>query len=101
MEVGGCIVSPEGFPETQDVQPGEFALVPDEQHAEEEEKVCGVDALEVQVEFWVEELDEVVEGSELEAHATLVAKEVAFLWEKWCQYRLVEVFGQSSLPCDS
>jgi len=62
VEVGGCIVSPEGFPEAQDVQPGKFALVPDEQHAEEEEEVCRVDALKVQVEFRVEELDEVVEG---------------------------------------
>ena len=79
MEVGRCVVSPEGFPETQDVQPWEFALVPDEQHAEEEEEICGVDALEVEVEFWVEELDEVVEGGELEAHAALVAEEVAFL----------------------
>lgn len=62
MEICRSIVSPEGFPESQDVQPGEFALVPDEQHAEEEEEVCRVDALKVEVEFWVEELDEVVEG---------------------------------------
>jgi hypothetical protein len=41
--------------------------------------------LEVEVEFWVEELDEMVEGGELEAHAALIAEEVSFLWERWYQ----------------
>lgn len=56
-----------------------FALVPDEQHAEEEEEVGGVCGLEVEVEGGVHELDEVVEGEELGAHAGLVAEEVTFL----------------------
>jgi hypothetical protein len=85
VEVCGEIVGPEAFPETQDIGPLELALVPDEEHAEEEEEVCGVDGLEVEVKFWVEELDEVVEGGELEAHAALIAEEVTFLWEDWYQ----------------
>lgn len=79
VEVCREVVGPEAFPQTQHVQPGELALVPDEQHAEEEEKVCRVDGLEVEVKFWVEQLDEVVQGGELEAHAALVAEEVSFL----------------------
>lgn len=57
----------------------EFALVPDEQHAEEEEEVGGVCFLEVEVEGWVHELDEVVEGEELSTHAGLITEEVALL----------------------
>jgi len=56
-----------------------FALVPDEQHAEEEKKVGGVGGLEVEVEGGVHELDEVVEREKLGAHAGLVAEEVALL----------------------
>lgn len=79
MEAAGEIICPKGFPETEDVCPFEFALVPYDQHAEEEEKVCAVGRLEVQVELGVHELDEVVNGEELSAHAGLVAEEVLFL----------------------
>lgn len=47
VEAAGEVVGPEGFPEAQDVGPFELALVPDEEHAEEEEKVGRVGGLEV------------------------------------------------------
>ena len=71
------VVGPQQLPQPQDITPVELALVPDEQHAEEEEEVGRVGGLEVQVELWVEELDELVERGELGAHAGLVAHEVA------------------------
>lgn len=79
MEVAAQMIRPEGFPQPQNVRPLELALVPDEEHAEEEEEVGGVCFLEVEVEGGVHELDEVVEGEELSAHAGLVAEEVALL----------------------
>lgn len=79
MEAAGEVVCPQGFPETEDVCPFELALVPDEKHAEEEEKVGAVGGLQVQVELGVHELDEVVNREELGAHAGLVAEEVLFL----------------------
>lgn len=79
MEAAGEIICPEGLPETEDVCPFEFALVPYDQHAEEEEKVGAVGGLKMKVELWIHELDEVVDGEELGAHAGLVAEEVVFL----------------------
>lgn len=80
MEAAGEIICPERFPETENVRPFEFALVPDNQHAEEKEEVGAVGGLEVQVELGVHELNEVVDGEELGAHAGLVAEEVLFLY---------------------
>lgn len=49
VEVAAEEIGPEGFPQAQGVDPFEFALVPDEEHAEKEEKVGGVGGLEVEV----------------------------------------------------
>ena len=79
VEVAREVVGPETLPQAQHVGPGELALVPDEQHAEEEEEVGRVGGLQVQVELRVEELHELVEGGELGAHAGLVAEEIGLL----------------------
>ena len=71
-------VGPQTLPHAQDVFEGELALEPDEGHAEEEEEIRAVEFFEVLVECRVEELAEVVEREELQPHAGLVAKEVAF-----------------------
>ena len=63
----------------ESVSPFKFAFVPNKKHAKEEEKVGGVGRLEVQIEFGIHELNEVVEGKELGTHAGLVAEEVPFL----------------------
>lgn len=76
VETTGQVIRPQDLPEVQHVQPRELALVPDEQHAEEEEEVGGISALEVQVKFWVHELDEVVEREKLFTHAALVTEKV-------------------------
>ena len=57
MELAAEEIRPEGLPKMQDVGPGELALVPDEQHAEEEEEIGGVSRLEVEVENGIQELD--------------------------------------------
>lgn len=80
MEAAGEIVCPKGFPETEDVRPFKFALVPNDQHTEEEEKVGAVGGLEVQVELRIHELDKMVDGEELGAHAGLVTEKVVFLY---------------------
>lgn len=61
MEATGQIVRPQGFPQTQHVRPLEFPLVPDQQHAEEEEEVGAFGRLQVKVELRVHELHEMVE----------------------------------------
>lgn len=66
-------IGPERFPETEYVWPFKLAFIPYEQHAEEEEKVGRIGFLEVEIEFWVHELDEVVKSEELVSHARLVA----------------------------
>lgn len=77
VEVGAVVVGPQRLPQTQNVSPLELALVPDKQHAEEEEEVGRVGRLEVEVQLRVHELHEVVERHELLAHARLVAEEVS------------------------
>ena len=77
MELAAVVVCPEGFPEAKNVCPREFALVPDEEHAEEKEEVGGVCGLEVEVKGWVHQLDELVESEQLIPHAGLVAEEVS------------------------
>lgn len=89
-------VGPESFPQTEDIGPFEFALVPDKQHAKEEEKVGGVGGLEVQVEGWIHELDEMIKSKQLSTHAGLVAKEIAFLVRRQ-GWREVQDF--INLPC--
>lgn len=79
MKVAAQIIRPQRLPQSKGISPFEFPLVPDEQHTEEEEEVGGVGGLKVQVELWVHELDEMIEGQELGAHAGLVAEEVSFL----------------------
>lgn len=56
----------------------------------------------MEVEFRVEELDEVVEGGELEAHAALVAEEVSFL-KRFCVSNDTRARQRRvrDLPCDS
>ena len=49
--------------------PFKFALVPHEQHTEEEKEIGGVSGLEVKVEGRIDKLDEVVEGEQLSSHA--------------------------------
>lgn len=77
VEAAAEEVGPEALPQAQDVGPVELALVPDEQHAEEEEEVGAVGGLEVGVQPGVHELDEVVERAQLVPHPGLVAQEVA------------------------
>lgn len=60
VEAAAEPVGPQRLPQTQHVDPFELALVPDEEHAKEEEEVGRVGGLEVEVEFRVHELDEVV-----------------------------------------
>ena len=79
MELAAHEVGPERFPEAKDVGPLKFALVPNEQHAEEEEKVSRVSRLKVKVEGRVHQLDEMVESEELCTHARLIAEEIALL----------------------
>lgn len=55
-------VGPQGLPKAKNVDPFEFAFVPNKKHAEEEEEVRRVGGLEVQVELWVHQLDQVVQG---------------------------------------
>ena len=76
VEVGAEVVRPQALPEPQRIGPLELALVPDEQHAEEEEEVGRVGGLEVHVELRVHELHQVVQGEQLRAHPGLVAQEV-------------------------
>lgn len=45
MEVAGQVVGPESFPETKDIGPFEFTLVPNQEHPEEEEKVGAIGGL--------------------------------------------------------
>lgn len=40
-------VGPETFPQTKNIAPFEFALIPDKKHAKEEEKVGRIGGLEV------------------------------------------------------
>lgn len=80
MKVATQEVGPEGFPESEHIYPFEFALVPDEQHTEEEEKVGRVGTLEVEVEVRIHELDEVIECEELGTHAGLIAEKVTLLY---------------------
>ena len=79
MKLTAHEIRPEPLPQAQDIRPLEFTLVPDEQHAEEEEEVGRVGGLEVQVELGVHELDKVVKGEELGTHTGLIAEEVALL----------------------
>ena len=79
MEVAAHIIRPQALPQPQHVRPFKFAFVPDEQHAEEEEKIRRIGFLEVEIEGGVHELDEVIEGEKLGSHAGLVAEEVALL----------------------
>jgi len=55
-------IRPQAFPKAEYIGPFEFTLVPDEQHAEEEEKVGRIGGLKMQVQRWVHKLNEVVEG---------------------------------------
>ncbi len=79
MKIAAQEVGPEGFPESEHIYPFEFTLVPDEQHTEEEEKVCRVGALEVEVEVRIHQLDKVIECEELGTHAGLIAQKVTLL----------------------
>lgn len=79
MKIAAQEVGPEGFPESEHIDPFEFALVPDEQHSEKEEKVGRVGALEVEVEVWIHELDKVIECEELGTHAGLIAEKITLL----------------------
>lgn len=60
MEIAAQVVGPKTFPEPQRICPIELTLVPDKQHAKEEEEICGVCRLEVHVEFGVHELNEMI-----------------------------------------
>ena len=79
METTTQIIRPQRLPQTQRIRPFELALVPDQQHAEEEEEIGRVGRLQVQIEFGVHKLYEVVESEKLGAHARLVAEEITFL----------------------
>lgn len=76
VELRTQVIRPQPLPQSQHVAPFELALVPDEQHAEEEEEIGRVGRLEVEVEGRVEELDELVQRGQLGAHTGLVAHEV-------------------------
>lgn len=69
MEITAEIVGPQAFPQPEHVGPFKLALVPDKKHAEEEKEVGRVGGLEVEVEGGIHELNEMVEGKKLCAHA--------------------------------
>ena len=62
MEAAAQVICPEDFPEMKDVRPLEFALVPDQEHAEEEEKVGAVCFLEVLIQLGVHKVNKIVES---------------------------------------
>lgn len=51
MEAAGEIICPECLPETKDISPFKLALVPDQQHAEEEKEVGAISGLQMQIEL--------------------------------------------------
>src|SRR5690349_14556447 len=77
MIVGAHVIGPEALPEPEHVEPLKLALVPDEEHAEEEEKVGTLGLLEMKVELRVEQLHQLIQRQQLLPHATLVAEKVA------------------------
>ena len=79
MKVAAQVVCPERFPQAKHICPFKFTLVPDEQHAEEEEEVGRVCGLEVKIKGWIHELNEVVKSQKLGSHAGLIAEEISFL----------------------
>lgn len=76
MELRGEIVRPQALPQTENIRPFKLTLVPDEKHAEEEKEIGRVGGLEVQVEFRIEQLDKMVESSELSPHTSLVTYKI-------------------------
>ena len=62
-------VGPQCFPQAKHIRPFELALVPDEEHSEKEEKVGGVSRLKMKIEGGIHELNKMVEGQKLLAHA--------------------------------
>lgn len=80
VEIAGQVVGPEGLPETKDVGPLEFTLVPNQEHPEKEEKIGAVCRLQVEVKLRVEQLQEMIQSEKLDAHARLVAEEVSLLY---------------------
>jgi hypothetical protein len=79
VEIATIVISPKRLPESQDIGPFEFSLVPDKEHTEEKEEVCGIGGLEMEIEFRIHNLDEMIECKKLFAHAGLIAKEIALL----------------------
>ena len=51
------MVRPQGLPQSEDIGPFKFALVPYEEHTEKEEEVGRVSGLEMKIEGWVHKLD--------------------------------------------
>lgn len=53
MKVAAQEICPQALPQSKYICPQEFALVPDKQHAEEEEEVGRVGTLEMKVKSWI------------------------------------------------
>jgi len=80
VEIAAQIVRPQRFPQSENIGPLKFPLVPYEEHSEEEEEICRVGGLKVNIQLRVHKLDEMVKCEKLFAHTGLVAKEVSFLF---------------------
>jgi hypothetical protein len=72
-------IRPERLPESQDVDPHKLSLVPHKQHTKEEEEVCAISSLEMEIELWIHQLNKLVECHELEPHSRLVSEKVPLL----------------------
>lgn len=79
MELAAQVIGPQHLPQAEDIIPWEFPLIPDEEHAEEEEEVGGVCRLQMCVQLRVHELYKMIEGDKLRAHPGLVTEKVSFL----------------------
>lgn len=57
VETAGVVICPQRFPQSKNVPPFKFALVPYQKHTEKEEEIRAVGGLEVKVELRIHELD--------------------------------------------
>lgn len=79
VKVTAVVIGPQRLPQPQNICPLELALVPDKEHAEKEKEIGRVSGLEMEIEFGVHELHQVIERHELLAHTRLITKEVSLL----------------------